>query len=344
MIIKFSDSVFDSDQDAVLLKLLKIILSYFDGRFFWDIDNIYALFADDNGDFSFKNKFSSDFITDSILKILENKIGEAIQASAYNTALHKKYLKTITVGFKAGEIHPKKALDLISKESLLIVENSTNDGAFLKGLIHNYSNYGKYKSIFSLVKKAFDDNLIVPYHAGGTGGFRVILDDLQKGSYAEIIHDKVIVIFDSDRDNSSAMNTKHTNLLTHLKGRQFDTSNPSEWVYQNQDVFFWRMSYKRELENYTPLSLILDSYSEINDQTSLKLKNSSDEEQDFFKFGSILNSGFKNSCPQIFLKSGIAMMLEEKCKHHKSKIELPNGTLDDVSEHENMLLMIAKLI
>jgi hypothetical protein len=52
----------------------------------------------------------------------------------------------------------------------------------------------------------------------------------------------------------------------------------------------------------------------------------------------------KADFPQMFLASFLVAELEQRCEHHKVYIELPNGTLEQASEMEQILLKIAKII
>jgi len=182
-------------------------------------------------------------------------------------------------------------------------------------------------------------------NAGGSGGIKAQLE--MQGSmveYAGIIEEKTLSIFDSDRDSSDFVKRDKYNMLEFLKGRKFDIQDSVEWSYQVHDRFLWHMWYKRELENYVPLATLYDAYPEIDALVQKQISDSDEEAQDFFKFGTILAKGYKNTAPELFLKIGITEKLQTKCAHHTVKIELPNGTLTDVTEIEKVLLMIARII
>jgi hypothetical protein len=59
---------------------------------------------------------------------------------------------------------------------------------------------------------------------------------------------------------------------------------------------------------------------------------------------SIGEKKIKAQFPELFGKDFSYQDFEDKCAHHKITIELPNGTTIQVSELEQILLKIAKII
>lgn len=344
MIVRINPDVFNVEDQSAILKVLNLLLTYFDEAFLWDLDNIEELFISEEGEFVFNSRLTPGILGPQLLQMFEERIGEAYSSAIYNTTAHKRYLTRISVGNEPNEISPENALRILSQPSVLVVENGVNDGKLFKGIIENYSSFGKRKSIYALIKKAYDNGKLIVNHSGGAGGIRGIIESLKEGNYREVSHLKVIAVFDSDRSNSQSINIKYHNLLRFLKGRDFNIADPNEWTYQENDRFYWHMWYKKELENYVPLELMFATFPEIITAKQTELIAYTEEERDFYKFGVILNEGYKNITPNLFLNEGLAQALEEKCNHHKVKVELPNNTLTDVSEMEKILLMIAKII
>lgn len=343
MILSFNPSVFTSEEDDFSHQLFKLILSFFDNAFLWDIDNIDALFISQDGEFQFETPFTKMYFTEKLLGSFEIKIGEAFAMATYNTSLHNKYLTRIIVGTAEGEVHPKEAFKIVNYEAILIVENGANDGNFIHGLAKNYSMFSERKSIYQLVEDAFKKVRIICSNGGGVGGLPAQIDSHLK-KYRAIASYKFFVLFDSDRSASTEINRKHRKLLEVLKNRKFDIDDATEWVFQKGDLYLWHMLYKREMENYVPLPILFEQYSEIPVAQKKVIEGFSKEQEDFFKFGPILSGEYKTDIPLLFSKEGIAEQLEEKCKHHFVKIELPNDTLKDVTEIEKILLMIARII
>lgn len=343
MIVKFNPAVFDTQDREINRATLKIIFEFFEDGFLWDKENIDAIYGDDGSKF-YTSVFAKSMLTEGLITQLNEIFDTVFQKSAYLTRSHQHYLSTITIGLEEGEIHPILACRQLSYPSILVLENGDNDWNFIRGLLLNFKNQRDRKTIYSLIDKAIDQNRLISEHAGGSGGILRRSTTLSVERYHGIFKHKVAIIFDSDRQDHTELNHKWVPLLKWLKDRDFNNSDSNEYKYSEDDKIRWHMLYKREMENYLPCELL---YLEVDfDQITIeKLDSLSSHEHDFYNFDPVLNSPhLKNTLPLAFQKAGIKMILEERCAHHKVQIVIPSGILEEVSEPEELLLMIAKII
>lgn len=114
-----------------------------------------------------------------------------------------KYLSTIIVGFGHGMFTPIEALDLISKQSLVIVENEQNDWAMIRRWIDLMKHgRGQYKDINALVCKRKDEGELYPSNAGSSGQIANTINN-RKSVYKNATPYKVTAILDSDKSSKS---------------------------------------------------------------------------------------------------------------------------------------------
>jgi len=354
MILRFSLNLFEQE-DKIQSKVVKVILELLEDKFLWDIDNLEELFtlSDKN---TFTMPFDKRYISEVERKKLNEKIEEIYKTSAYITKTDPHYLNhyltTIKVGMDidSGEIHPDKAYKIITERSLVIVENSDSDWNFVKGIVEKYKDFGSRKSIYQLIKKSLDNLNLRPYNAGGIGEIKKKIEELKSGVYQDIHEYKLIAIFDSDRQNADDFNKRNHKLIRYLNKINDETTlNENHMVHKKQDIILWHRLHKRSIENYLPLNVIKTTINNLNDQQIRNLDDlhGNPEKVDFAKYEDLLipiPARRKNECAEKFLTDFSPEELENRCSHHKVEILLPDGGTELVSEIEQILLKIAKII
>ncbi len=347
MILRINPLVFQSDDELINESIIKILDYFIEDRFILDFigTGLGSVFFDENNKFIFNESQISSFILPYKKSILENKIKSILRSGAYTTDIFKFYFKTIKVGLSENEMHPSKVVKIISERSIIIVENYPNDWKFIEGLINKYQNFGLRREIYKKIKFAFDNKYIIHDHAGGSG----IQAQLKgwENLYSDFLVFNVMVFIDSDKDNLGNYNVKYNNLLTYLKKREVYC----EVFYEETDLVIWHMLYKTALENYVPIDVIKVQLLNLSDTQIQKLNSLNIQEVDFivyhkhqFEYINIGKSKVKDQFPQMFLADFSPILLEERCSHHKVTIELPNGSFEQISEMEQILLKIAKII
>jgi hypothetical protein len=281
-------------------------------------------------------------------KLME-RIEEIYKTSAYITKTHQHYLTTIEIGMdiNRGEIHPDNAYRIITKPSYVIVESSDSDWNFIKGIVEKYKDFGSRKSIYQLIKESLDIDYLLPDHAGGIGDIKKKIEHLKSRSYQDIHEYKLIAIFDSDRENADNINKSNAKLIKYLKNIDKATIlNKNDIVHNKGDIIIWHMLHKKTIENYLPLSVIKNIKNNLNDQQIRNLDNlhGNPKKVDFAKYEDLLIGLDKKECAKKFLTDFSPEELENRCSHHKVSIPLPDGGKELVSEIEQILLKIAKII
>lgn len=342
MIIKFSTSLFTCENKKIYSKISKILLEVLEDRFLWDLENLDSIFLSEELNF-FESDFCKQFLSISDKEDLKEKIDTIYQLNAYQTNEHKKYLKHIAIGLENSEISPENAYKLLTKPSLIIVENHINDFKFIKGIVTKYKNSkSSRKNIYKLIDKALEEKWIIEENAGGSGGIKTTIEKHISERYQDIYQHKLFTVFDSDRDDSNSINQKYRNLINFLKNMNKESLELSDSEFdENNDVIIWHILYKRELENYVPIDVLTEHLEEHQKQL---FNSKTPSELDFIDYESILGEDVKKDFPNYFLKDWTRDKLEKRCEHHKVSIELPNGTLEEISEMEQILLKIAKII
>lgn len=243
-----------------------------------------------------------------------------------------------------NEIHPEIAFNILNNPSIIIVENATNDWKFIKGIIYKYANHPKRRSVYMLLKKSLDNLLLIAEQAGGKGQIKSRFEDLKEHRYKDIHQYKIMALFDSDRSDNKSLNHEINSLINYLKGKEIDCTTA---IHEDSDLIIWHMLYKRELENYTPVDVLIKNLS-LTPEEQIDLLSKIPEELDFLDYEEFVKANkhiaVKTDFPDLFLKEWTRDKIEERCEEHKVSIELPNGTLLEVSEIEQILLKIAKII
>lgn len=347
MIISINPTVFESTDIDMLSKLSEIFKIATTSRHLVDIESFANYIFDSGGNYVFNDSsLAMDYLSAYNKSEIESFFDDVEHKSAYLTDVHRKYLTTITVGIDAGEFNPIAAHRILNEVSRVILENGKNDWKFIKGIVEKYSNHKKRKSIYKLIDNAISNFWIEPENAGGKGQIKIRFMELSTNRYKDIQKFKLAAIFDSDKDYNE-IKTEQKNLIEFFKGKKIKEFEVP--IFEESDVIVWHMLYKREVENYIPLGVIFDNIDLTDTQkVELRTKTSVVEQYDFFDFDDYLKHtktiDVKNDFPDLFLKSWTKDLLEQRCEHHKVKIELPNGTLEDVTEMEQILLKIAKII
>jgi len=341
MIYKFNREVFSSTDSEAQFVIAKLIGYFIDGRFLWDLANLTEVY--DNDEFPFEETETFNYLSDPLKANLGDILDGILQLSSYITQPQLHYFRTISVGFAEAEVKPSDVLRIIEQPSMIFLENLTNDWNFIRGVIDNYAKHKLQRSVFGKLKDAYESYRIIPIGVGGGGEFAKYIKTFYDGFYRGIGRQKVIAVFDSDRENHTAINDKWYNLLKYLKnGRDFELTNSDEWHFNESDLILWHMLYKREQENYIPKDMLL-AFESLPNEARQEIENMTPEEFDFFNFGGYLDS-FKNETSKFFLEIPIREALEERCAHHKISVETPTGILEDVSELNKILQMIVKIL
>jgi hypothetical protein len=347
MILRFSLNLFEQE-DEIQRTVVKVILELLDNKFFWDIANLNELFlsSDEN---TLTMPFDKKYISDVDEEKLMERIEEIYKTSAYITKTHQHYLTTIEIGMdiNRGEIHPDNAYRIITERSLVIVENSDSDWNFVKGIVEKYKDFGNRKSIYQLIKESLDNFNLHPSNAGGIGEIEKRIEELKSGVYQDIHEYKLIAIFDSDRENADNINKSNAKLIKYLKNIDKATIlNKNDIVHNKGDIIIWHMLHKKTIENYLPLNVIKNTIDDLMDQEIQNLDglHGNPEKVDFAKYKDLLIRLDKKECAKKFLTDFSPQELENRCSHHKVSIPLPDGGTELVSEIEQILLKIAKII
>ncbi|AFZ56075.1 hypothetical protein H6G54_18535 [Anabaena cylindrica FACHB-243] len=357
MIVKFNPDLFTSEDANIQSKTSRIILEILEDKFLWDIDNLDELFLSEDENNFFKIPFSEKWISPGDKEELLNKIKEIYSISTYITPAHHHYLTTIKIGIKNDEIHPSEAYRIINERSLIILENYPNDWKFIRGIIDKYEHFGKRKSIYQLIKKALDNHYLIYDHAGGSG-IQKQIQGWVEGIYQNMYQYKLMAIFDSDRKHPNDFKNDYKNLIEYIKNRSINSPpSKNDIIYENTDIIVWHMLSKRAIENYVPLSVIKKSITNLNNEqiSNLDRLDNTPEIMDFIVYYkptplandyyiSIGKDKVKDQFPEMFLTPFLVSELENRCNHHQVSIELPNGTTEKVSEIEQILLKIAKIV
>lgn len=338
MIIKINIETFFSEDDNILRNLTKIIELGIEEKYLWNTENIDEFF-DKIIETRWFTKHLSPIKQDDFIEILES----IYKKDAYITENHLHYLTNITIGLSSNEINPEKAYLFLSKPSKIVLENSTNDWKFIKGITHKYSKSSKRKNIYKLLYKAIISNQIEPENAGGKGGVKQRIIDLEV-RYGKIFLMKIATVFDSDKKSKNEEFSQTTkNLIGFLKEVPFNETNSD---YSETDLCFWHILDKREIENYLSPEIIEYHFPTERDNCEI-LKQLDKEILNYYDYESIFKDiDVKNEFPKLFLSDELKRNdLEQVCKDKVFKIEFPNSrTLADVSEIEYLLTNLAKII
>lgn len=342
MIFSFNPEVFEVEDNKIQLDVTSILIQFLSKKFLWDSDNLFSIFFDDEKSI-FDNSKTRKYVTDELAIEIGELANFYLDQSAYITDLHKFYLNSIVIGVRPGEVSPSIALKLLSEPALVLLENSTNDWNFIRGIIRNYCTHKRKKNIFEMIDEAVECYNLIPYQVGGGGEFVKVIGTHISGRYRDISLFKLIAIFDSDRGDKDSFNEKWYNLVRFLKGQEFDRQIHENWEPRSQDIILWHMLYKREIENYIPKDLLFECFPEFSIDDKEIIDVLTPDEYDFFNFDPYLED-HKNESSKIFLKEQIRTQIQQRCSHHLVSAEKHNKILEQIEEPEFILQKLAKLI
>lgn len=341
MIVSFAKDLFNIDEDNTQQNLADILGLILEEKCFVSIASIYETFYNDESLFDFeKSPFAQNYLSKRNVLNLECSMEVIVRQGGYLNADQITHFNHITIGFEQGNIEPHIALKLLQEPSKVILENGTNDWHFINGLIIKYSKYKKRKSIYKYLLKAVENKWIISENAGGKGQIIPRIRDLRLNRYEFIFGYKLMVLMDSDRNKPDDLHADSKKIIEYLKNSLIP---PALAQWENTDLVVWHILYKREIENYVPLEVLQENLGD--DIEFLKLDKKVDTELDFIKYSNVLPKvAVKSIFPPLFLTEFTRDKLEFRCKHHPVAIELPNGTFEEVSEIEQILLKIAKIV
>lgn len=347
MIIKFNPTIFKVADNDLRRILAKIIILIVEKKHFIDLTNLHDIFFDGEH-YRFRNHIiAQKFFSDDDNETVERAFGAILRKSAYITQLHQNHLSRITIGQAAEEMHPEIAHRILDERSKVILENGINDWKFIKNVCEKYTSHKQRGSLYNLVKTAMISEHLEPENAGGHGEMVKVTTKWMENRYKDIALFKLMVLFDSDRSHKDGCNEIHKTKIAFLKNKMVIT-NDDYHNYESSDLIHWHILYKKKLENYVPLSILLEHIYTITEAQRIDLQLKTNDELDFIEYSKenigLHKDKIKDQFPEMFAKESSYKKLEERCEHHKVTIELPNGTMIQVSELEQILLKIAKII
>ena len=344
MIISFSNTILQTQDHGIQRTLAKILVELIEEKsqiHFIDINTIAtSIFFDNEDKYIFNENTIAKEHLDKTEKIeLKEYISNILRKPI--TRLHRNHLTNFVIGVNSEEIHPNDAYRIIKERSKIIVENGINDWKFITAICQKYSNARKSRqSIYSLLDKAIKMGAIESEHTGGIGEVKKVaprwIDDQR---YASIYKYKLMAIFDSDRkiEDAEITHKKQQDIIDFLSERNIN----------------YHMLHKRKIENYLPLSVMLENRmikGRITEAQKIDLENKSRDELDFLEYGSkegCINLGnwgereIKENFPEMFLASFSYRDFEKRCEHHKKYLQ---ETDEETYETEEILLKMAKIL
>jgi len=346
MIISFNPSIFrnqDTEIQDILAKILIILLET--DIHFIDFKSINFIFYDENGSYIFNsNSISEKHLSFKNQNSLKDLLGKRNRINI--TSLHEQYLTRIIVGVDMSkkEIHPESVYRMIKERSKIIVENGINDWKFIQGICQKYSgSRAERGSIYKLVDKSIKGGAIEAEGCGGIGEIKKVTERwINDERYKNIFKYKLMAIFDSDRKKPDEL-PRHKKAIEYFKKRNIN--NIIDHQYEVTDLILWHSLYKKKIENYVPLNVLLSNIESINQDQKDILSAKTNEELDFIEYTQtnigIGGSQVKDQFPKLFLCTFSHHDFEERCKHHKVFLA---EAKENVSEIEQILLKIAKIL
>jgi hypothetical protein len=349
MIISFSPHIFENKNSNIQAKLAEILVKLTENRHFVDTTSVSTIFFK-GGKYSFNETDLAKSHLSTIRKVqLEEYLDSIIRKSTYVTQLHKRFLTQLVIGENRGEIHPNDAFKIISERSKIILENGINDFKFIVGVCQKYTNHKQRGSIYQLIKQAIDNEDLEHDNAGGIGEIVKRINYWRDAKRFDNIYIyKLITVFDSDKLSKNDYTQTNKALLKFLKCKASLSGLPSDYYYELSDKLIWHMWYKKKLENYVPLSVLKTNIAILTPPQIANLESKTDDELDFIEYNKenigIGKSNIKDHFPEMFLTNFSFGELEKKCEHHKVRVETANGVFELISEMEEVLIKIAKII
>lgn len=345
MILSFNPTVFQSKDPELESFLAEILIELSKAEIhFLDLRGLGDVFFDQDYSYIFGNHHINAHLSPIQTKSLEDFIKKKTLQNI--TVLYRKHLTHIVVGLDESnkEIHPSNAINIIKERSKIIIENGINDWKFIQGISQKYSGSKmSRKSIYALVDKAIKFERIEAENAGGVGEIKKVIERWMGNiRYVNIFRYKLMVMFDSDRKQSDEM-TPHKDKIMYIKGKAIDDF--SNCFYEDTDLLVWHILYKKKIENYVPLKVLLVSLSSISPELKASLESQTPNDLDFIEYNSSIiglsEKQIKSKFPDMFLTDFAYRDFEDRCSHHKTYSE-EAGEL--ISEMEQILLKVAKVL
>jgi len=346
MIISFNPSIFQTQDDYIQDTLAKILIALMDTNIhFIDAKSLKDIFYDGNGSYTFdSNLISQRYLSPRHQISLRDFLSRKSRVNI--TTLHKQHLVHIVVGIDVSnkEFHPESVYRIIKERSKIILENGINDWKFVQGICQKYSgSRTKRRSIYQLIDQAMKTGIIESENCGGIGELKKVTQRwIDEDRYKNIFLYKLMAIFDSDRKTSDEL-TRHKNQVEYFKKRNIDTN--TDCKYEHTDLILWHILYKRKIENYMPLDVLLKHITSITQAQKNNLITKTYKELDFLEYDhnniEIGKSPIKNKFPEMLLNDVSYHDFEKRCEHHKIFLE---EAKECVSEIEQILLKIAKIL
>jgi hypothetical protein len=288
MIISFNPCIFQSQDMKIQEILSKIIISLMDNHHHLiNFKSIRSVFYNENGQYI----FDSNEISNLHMSVIQRGVlKEFLSKESHRniTRLHNQYLTHIIVGMDENnnEIHPDYAHKIIKERSKILVENGINDWKFIKGVCQKYSNAKiKRRSIYKMIDEAIKNEFLEPEHCGGIGDIKKITQKwVDSSRYKSIFRYKLMAIFDSDRETFNEV-TKHKDKIEYFKQVEGEVQSIINYEYEFSDLIVWHVLYKRKIENYIPLNILLNHFSSITQVQKIDLESKTNEELDFLEYG-----------------------------------------------------------
>lgn len=332
MIVKLEPDLLEEENPEVLRELAKFIDLFLDDKLLWDTSNLpdfdklipkTRLFLD----------FLSRDIQEHLIRIVEQK-------SSYLTEIQLIHFSLIEVG-KNSKLKIRDINAIHEKPATIVLENSVNDFMFIECLARIYQGHKKRRSIYRSIMKAIENQHLIPTHAGGKGDILSRVSELER-RYSNNYLRRVALVFDSDKKSpdDSAKDTQRI-IIQSLKGRA-DICD----YWECGDKVYWHMLFKREMENYLPLSVIGQQFPVLADKCE-ELSKKTKSEIDFVKFADYFKgTNVKQLFPSVF-KNPLCTReeLEANCSDYKAQWPINSrGILECVNEYEDILIKIARII
>lgn len=162
MIVELDENIFFNEDETILSDLSFIVREMLTEKHLWQVDNLYDCLERIED-----TKWFANYLSAVEQEQFQELLAAILDKSAYITAVHKKYLRTLKIGLEHGQIPPNLAKVLLRERSKVIVENAIGDWKFIKGIAEKYRNQKKRKTLYKLLDKAIKNNWIEPENAGG---------------------------------------------------------------------------------------------------------------------------------------------------------------------------------
>lgn len=340
MIIVINPGIFETDDPKLLHSLSKLIKIAIDNKALWDINNCFdKLYQNEKPMLPHKLMY---YFSEYDSENFDRYIKTLIQKSFHITTQQTFYLRTLKIGSNQDEITPELAIKIILSPTKIILENATNDWNFITSIIVKYKNDKSKKQVFNLLHEALINGKLEPENAGGKSQIIARFDQLKNTTYNEIHQYKLFCLFDSDKPDQNTIPPESKIILNSFIGNKPRSIDDIINAININETF--HMFYKRELENYMPQEIITNFYS-LKDEGFNNLTN---QEYDFIDLEALLKplkiNSFKNTFSKLFMENFNKELLESRCNHHLIQSNLPNDTLEEISEIKVILQKLAKFI